>query len=152
MLEKNAKGNIKRVPIEPRGIAPDIPVVVLVNAGTASAAEIVAGALKDAHRATLVGEKTFGTGTVLSEFDLSDGSALLLAVEEWLTPDGHTIWYKGISPDEEVALPAKATPLFPTEEKGMSMTRLRASGDEQLVRALEILTGRHGPHEKSSSQ
>jgi len=70
-----------------------------------SGAEIVAGALKDAGRARLVGEKTFGTGTILQTFSLSDGSALMLAFEQWLTPAGHVIWHQGISPDIVVPLP-----------------------------------------------
>jgi carboxyl-terminal processing protease len=78
--EKNAQGRITPVPVKPKGMATDLPMVVLINGGTASAAEITAGALQDAHRATLVGETTFGTGTVLNEFHLSDGSALLLAI------------------------------------------------------------------------
>jgi carboxyl-terminal processing protease len=141
LLEKDAEGNIKPVPVEPGGVATDIPTVVLVNGGTASAAEIVAGALKDANRSTLVGEKTFGTGTVLSEFSLSDGSALLLAVEEWLTPSGHTIWHQGISPDVTVALPPDTTPLFPRAERGMTAAQLRASPDKQLLRAMAVLQG-----------
>ena len=91
----------------------DIPMVVLVDQGTASAAEIVAGALQDAGRATVVGETTFGTGTVLQEFPLSDGSVLLLAVEEWLTPKGRVIWHQGLDPDITVALPSDAEPLLP---------------------------------------
>ena len=73
------------------GLAPDIPLVVLVNTGTGSAAEILSGALQDARRAQLIGEKTFGTGTVLKQFPLHDGSALLLAIQEWLTPKGRVI-------------------------------------------------------------
>jgi len=121
--------------------APRLPLVVLINQGTASAAEIVAGALQDAHRATLVGETTFGTGTVLNEFHLSDGSVLLLATEEWLTPNGRVIWHQGISPDVAVSLPSTTAPLFPEAERGMTPEPLRASGDEQLLRALELLGG-----------
>jgi len=142
LLEKNAKGKITKFPIKPDGVAPDIPLVVLVNGGTASAAEIVAGALKDADRALLVGEKTFGTGTVLQEFPLSDGSALLLAVQEWLTPKGHTIWHQGIVPDRSVPLAEGVTPLFPLEEKGMGPAQLQASKDRQLLTAVELLTGK----------
>ncbi|MGA8178942.1 MAG: S41 family peptidase, partial [Desulfobacterales bacterium] len=86
-----------RVKLLKGGPARHIPIVCLVNGGTASVAEIVAGALQDHQRAELAGTTTFGTGTMLENFPLSDGSALLLAVREWLTPDGHTIWHKGIS-------------------------------------------------------
>lgn len=139
LLEKNAQGKIAQVPVQPKGLAPHIPMVVLVNGGTASAAEIVSGALQDAHRAVLVGETTFGTGTVLKEFPLSGGSALLLAVEEWLTPDGHTIWHKGITPNIVVSLPSQAIPIFPDALGGMTPAQLQASGDTQLLRAMNLL-------------
>ena len=69
-IERNAKGEEKASPVKPGGLATTIPLVVLVDEGTASAAEIVSGAIQDAGRATLVGQKTFGTGTVLGEFPL----------------------------------------------------------------------------------
>jgi carboxyl-terminal processing protease len=144
LLEKNVKGEITPVPVRSGGKATEIPMVGLVNGGTASAAEIVAGALQDAGRAKLVGEKTFGTGTVLREFPLSDGSALLLAVEEWLTPKGHTIWHQGISPNIVVALPQGVSPMFPETEGGLTEAQLRSGGDRQLLKALELLTGRKG--------
>jgi carboxyl-terminal processing protease len=140
---KNNKGVIKRVPVQPGGLTPDIKLVVLINGGTASAAEIMAGALQDAHRASLVGEKTFGTGTVLEQFKLADGSALLLAIAEWLTPDGRVIWHKGIMPDVEVPLPADAEPLYPAKIKDMTMAQIQADGDSQLLRALTLIT-EHG--------
>jgi carboxyl-terminal processing protease len=139
LLVKNAKGEIKPVPVRTGGIATNIPMTVLVNGGTASASEIVAGALQDAKRATVIGEQTFGTGTVLSQFGLSDGSALLLAIEEWLTPDGHTIWHKGIMPDIAIGLPAGADPLFPESEDTLSAARLRDSQDKQLLRSIQLL-------------
>jgi len=92
LLEKDAAGKTVPVPVRSGGIALDLPMVVLINGGSASAAEIVSGALRDGRRATIVGEKSFGTGTVLEIFPLSDGSALLLAVKEWLTPGGQRIW------------------------------------------------------------
>jgi len=121
-------------------MATDLPMVVLINGGTASAAEITAGALQDAHRATLVGETTFGTGTVLNEFHLSDGSALLLATEEWLTPAGRVIWHKGIAPDVTVSLLTNVAPLIPEAEQGMTTDQLHASGDEQLLQAIDVLS------------
>jgi len=139
LLEKNAKGEVTPVSVRPGGLALAIPMVVLINGGTASAPEIVAGALQDARRAPLVGEKTFGTGTVLSPFPLADGSALLLAVEEWLTPAGQVIWHKGISPDIPVLLPPEVRPLFPEAEKEMTAAQLRENKDEQLLRALDLL-------------
>jgi carboxyl-terminal processing protease len=140
LLEKDAQGQVKQLEVRPGGVATDVPMVVLINAGTASAAEIVAGALQDAHRAQLVGETTFGTGTVLSEFSLSDGSALLLAIQEWLTPGGRVIWHQGIVPDVEVSLSAGVTPLFPSAEQDLTSAQLQASDDGQLLRALELLT------------
>jgi carboxyl-terminal processing protease len=136
---KNAAGEIKPIPVRPEGMATDIPMVVLINHGTGSAAEIVSGAMQDAGRAKLVGETTFGTGTVLSQFDLSDGAALLLATEEWLTPKGRVIWHQGISPDVAVALMANASSLMPEQEQALTADQLKASGDTQLIRALELL-------------
>jgi carboxyl-terminal processing protease len=139
LLVKNARGEEKPVPAKAGGQATQIPLAVLVNGGTASGAEIVAGALRDAHRASLVGETTFGTGTVLSEFKLSDGSALLLAVEEWLTPSGDVIWHKGITPNVVVALASGASPLFPESERTMTLEQIQHSADAQLLKALELL-------------
>ena len=113
-----------------------LPMVVLVNEGTASASEIVVGALGDAGRAKSVGETTFGTGTVLTQFPLSDGSALVLAIQEWLTPSGKTIWHTGLTPDTVVSLAADVTPLFPEAEKGMTQAQIQSSGDHQLLDAM----------------
>ena len=140
LQEKDAQGNIKDVPIEPGGVAPNIPMVVLINKGTASASEIVAGALQDANRATLIGETTFGTGTVLERFTLSDGSALMLATQEWLTPKGRVIWHKGIPPNDTVSLPANATPLIPEAIQSMTPAQVQSSGDAQLLKGLQLLT------------
>jgi carboxyl-terminal processing protease len=142
LLVKDAQGRVEPVPVEKGGAATNIPMVALINGGTASGAEIVAGALRDANRATLVGETTFGTGTVLEQFPLSGGSALLLAVEEWLTPSGHTFWHKGIAPGVVVALPPDADILLPEAELDTTATQLQASGDAQLLRALALLSKR----------
>jgi carboxyl-terminal processing protease len=139
LLEKNVKGEITAVLVKEAGAALYIPMVCLVNGGTASAAEIVAGALQDHQRASLVGTTTFGTGTVLEQFSLSDGSALLLAVEEWMTPNGHIIWHKGIEPNLVVPLPEQVTPLFPEEERNMTPQELRENKDRQLLQALDLL-------------
>ena len=116
-----------------------LPLVVLINQGSASASEIVSGALQDHERATLVGETTFGTGTVLNEFGLSDGSAILLATEQWLTPDGRVIWREGIVPDEVVELTGPVQLLVPETADDLSAEEVAASEDAQVLRAVELL-------------
>jgi carboxyl-terminal processing protease len=144
LLVKNVQGQEQAIPVEAGGVATSIPMVVLVNQGTASASEIVAGALQDAHRATLIGETTFGTGTVLNAFPLSDGSQILLATEEWLTPSGRVIWHKGISPDITVSLSSSVTPLTPDGLQGMTATQLQSSQDVQLLKGISELTSGTG--------
>jgi carboxyl-terminal processing protease len=138
--EQDATGKIKSVPIDHKYTATALPLVVLINQGSASAAEITAGALQDAGRATLIGETTFGTGTVLNDFNLPDGSALLLATQEWLTPKGRVIWHHGITPDDQVSLPVTAHPLLPEAERSMTPAQMQASGDAQFLQALKTLT------------
>ena len=145
LQEKDVTGQTTPVPIKLGGIAVKIPLAVLVNNGTGSASEVVAAALKDAKRGPTIGETTFGTGTVLSQFTLSDGSALLLATEEWLSPSGNSIWHKGITPDTTVTLPANGTPLVPEAEAGLSLSQIRSSGDAQLTAALDALAGVAAP-------
>lgn len=140
LLEKDAQGNITHVPVKSGALTPDLPMVVLINQGTASAAEIVSGALQDADRAQLVGETTFGTGTVLQDFPLADGSSVLLATQEWLTPKGRVIWHQGIEPGQTVALPTGVLPLTPEGERQMSSAELQSSQDAQLLKALQLLS------------
>jgi len=121
----------------------DLPMVVLVDYGSASSAEIVTGALQDHGRAKAIGTRTYGTGTVLNEFGLSDGSAIRLGVEQWLTPKGRHIFPSGIDPDIEVALETDVLPLEPVDLESMSAAELAASGDAQLLRALEELGQAH---------
>lgn len=140
LFEKKAGGQVTPVPVQVGGLAVDLPLAVLVNGGTGSAAEIVAGAIQDARRAPLIGETTFGSGTVLQVFPLSDGSALLLAIEEWLTPGGRTIRHQGISPDFAVPSDPEKHPLIPAGERPKTLAELRASGDDQLLKALDLLS------------
>lgn len=139
LQEKDAKGKVDLVPVKQGGLATSIPMVVLINQGTASGAEIVAGALQDAGRARLIGETTFGTGTVLNQFALPDQSALLLATQEWLTPNGRLIWHHGITPDDIVALPAGASVVAPEVLKTLSADRVKTSADAQFLQALKDL-------------
>ncbi len=109
-----------------------------MNQGSASSAEIVAGALRDHDRAPLIGTTTFGTGTVLKEFTLDDGSAMLLGIAEWLTPNGDFIRESGIEPDIEVELGEEAEPLTPGEAEDLSKQEI-FERDAQLRRAFEAL-------------
>jgi carboxyl-terminal processing protease len=86
------------------GLAVDIPLVVLVNKGSASGSEVLSGALQDHQRALIVGTQTYGKGSVDSLFKMSDGSAIYLTISRWLTPDKHAIEGKGITPDYVIAL------------------------------------------------
>lgn len=102
----------------------NFPTIVLVNGGSASASEILAGALRDYKKATLVGELTFGKGSVQAISDLSDGSALKVTVAKWLTPAGDFINEKGIAPNIEVK---------------MTSEDLEKNLDPQFNKALELL-------------
>jgi carboxyl-terminal processing protease len=107
LLERDAQGETVTHVSQGDGLAREIPMVVMVNPGTASAGEIVAGALQQNDRAILVGETTLGTGTVLRPYTLSDGSVLRLGVTNWLTPDEELLKDKGVVPDSAVKLDPK---------------------------------------------
>lgn len=141
-VSRDASGKETPSPVSSGGIAPGVPVVVLVDHGTASAAEIVTGALQDAGRATVVGERTFGTGTVLGKFDLADGSALRIGTVEWLTPKGRRIWHEGLTPDVTLPLATDVERVVPADLGRLGASGVAASPDIQLRRALEILGGR----------
>ncbi len=123
------------------GLWLDKPLVVLVNRGSASAAEIVGGALRDNGRARLLGETTYGTGTVLIPFEQPDGSIVLLGTGLWLTADGDQLWKEGVEPDETVALPFDAFPSRPNDDPEVSEAELEGLDDDQLRAAFVELTG-----------
>jgi carboxyl-terminal processing protease len=139
LLQEDAQGKRETFPVKPGGIATDIPMVVLINRGSASASEIFAGAMQDHKRATVVGETTFGTGTVLRPFELDDGSGLLLGTSQWLTPNGRLIRKQGIEPDVVVDIPITADLVTPIQLKEMTQAELLQSEDNQLLKALELL-------------
>lgn len=119
----NSDGTTQEYEVDRKGKLLTIPLVVLVNRGSASAAEIVAGALRDYKRAKLVGEMTFGKGSVQTPQELKGGAGLHITTGKWLLPKGDSISKVGVKPDVEVALD----------------DTLEASRDAQLAKAIEVL-------------
>jgi carboxyl-terminal processing protease len=139
-MTEDANGTVTEVTVDAARSAIAMPVVVLVDGESASSAEIVAGALQDHRRATVVGQVTTGTGTVVGEYPLSDGSALRIGSVNWRTPNGTLIWHEGITPDESVTLAEGTHPVRPDRLRDMSPADVATSGDAQLLRAVELLS------------
>jgi carboxyl-terminal processing protease len=126
-----------------------MPIVILANLGSASAAEIVTGCLQDLHRAVVLGEKTFGKGSVQTIFPLDDGSALKLTVAKYYTPSHKVIHEQGITPDilvpmtdaEEAALVMQRSPGGVESLPEKQQAAIRAIHDTQLERAQDLLKG-----------
>jgi len=126
LYERHKDGRERTYLAKKGGLATDLDLVVLVDGGTASGAEIIAGALQARGRAPLVGERTYGKGAVQNVYDLSDGSSLHVTVAKLFTPDMRLIDGDGLEPDEAVPFSPEA------HERGE---------DPQMKRALEILAG-----------
>jgi carboxyl-terminal processing protease len=139
-IRKEASGKRDEIKVEGDPESTNTPLTVLVDGGSASSSEILAGALRDNGRATVIGETTFGTGTVLSEFVLKDGSSILLGVAEWLTPDGDFIRETGIKPDVKVPLAKGTAPLTPDDLHDLSREQIFKT-DAQLREAYKKLQG-----------
>ena len=130
LITKGKKDKEELTTSEKDPIIKDIPVVVLVNEGTASASEILAGALKDKYEnTTIVGKTTYGKGVIQTLYNLSDGSGLKITTEEYYTPNHKKINKEGIKPDVEVDLTK--------DENGYYETGI--DKDAQLLKAIEIL-------------
>lgn len=126
LYERNNQGLNQTFRADNGDAGEDIPMVVLVNAGSASASELVAGALRDNDRAVLVGDVTFGKGSVQQIRTLSNGAELRVTIARWYTPGDVNIGANGLTPDFEVELPEDVS--------------LGAEDDPQLQRAIEFLT------------
>jgi carboxyl-terminal processing protease len=140
----------KQIPVKPSDLSHGKRVVVLINAGSAATAEVVAGALQDNHRATLIGTRTYGAGTVLTDLSLGRGQGeLRLATEQYFTPSGHPITAKGISPDIEVAQDTPDSPKSGVKASGPKKQVVQSyippdpSADKALNRAYAELRGTH---------
>jgi carboxyl-terminal processing protease len=124
LTERQRGKDEKEYRVKQAGIATEIPLVVLVNEGSASASEIVAGSIRDNDRGTLIGQQTFGKGSVQNTHTLQDGSSLRVTVARWYLPDGQNLDGNGITPDIQVPLTAEEA---------------AADKDPQLDRAVEYL-------------
>ena len=127
-------------------IRPHYPMAILINGGSASGSEIVAGALKDLNRAILVGETTFGKGSVQSVIQLQDGSAMRLTTAKYYTPSKQVIHEHGVTPTIRATLTPEQERILITQRREESFTeqeRKEISGfhDTQLERAVDALKG-----------
>ena len=107
VTQDDGNGNKLDLKVEKKGILQDIPMVLLVNKGSASASEILSGAMRDYNRALIVGETSFGKGTIQTAEDLGGGAGIHITVAKWLTPNGTWVHQKGLEPDVAVEPDAK---------------------------------------------
>ena len=107
VIQDDGKGNQVEMDVNRKGLLTDVPLVILINKGSASASEIVSGAMRDHNRAILVGEASFGKGTIQQAEDLGGGAGLHITIAKWLTPNQTWVHEKGLTPDVVVALDPK---------------------------------------------
>ena len=139
LRDREPNGTEHEYDAQPDASATRLPLVVLVDGDSASCAEIVAGALQNNHRARLLGTTTFGTGTLITDFPLADGSVLSIGTSEWLTPAGRSAWHIGLVPDVLVELAPGVAPVRPDRLAALGSKGLARSRDAQLLRAIELL-------------
>lgn len=138
--EEDAEGNNREVrTVGSNGEWQEGPLVVLIDDNSASASEIVSSSIRDNERGDLVGQTTFGTGTVLLPFELEDKSLAVLGTELWLTADGEEIWKKGVDPTLEVELDPEADVAYPYTYSNNTVTEdvFADVADNQLTTAYE---------------
>ena len=132
---------------EPEKKITDLPVAVIVNRGTAGAAEIVAAAILDNQRGEVVGDKTFGEGSVTKLIEVPDGSALILSVAKYYTPAGKIIQDNGVTPNQLIASSADLAAALPDDDDGSNAPdepqKTSPKEDEQLHRAIEVLKAKY---------
>lgn len=145
MYERDADGELETHLTSRNGLAREIPIVALINPGTASAGEILAASLQQNDRAELVGETTTGTGTVLRPYYFRDGSMLRLGVTNWLTPDQSLLKDKGVTPDHEVPIAAEIPMIDAYALEEMDAAGVRAVEDPQFKAALDLLKSKIAP-------
>ncbi len=139
--QQQRDGSVEEFRALPNGVALDMPMAVLIDEGSASASEIVAGALRDNGRARLLGETTFGTGTVLSSVELDDGSMVVIGTGLWLTPEGESIWKEGVEPDQRVSLDPGIYAVVPADDANITASELVRLDDAQLQMAQAVVVG-----------
>ena len=137
--QRDAKGETSELKAFGSGLAREIPVIVLINKSSASAAEINAGALRDHGRAKLVGETTAGTGTILNSYTLSDGSVVRIGVTNWLTPKLKLLKDQGVTPDVVIPQETSVRLLDGYSLESMTAEELGKSVDRQFNSALTLL-------------
>lgn len=104
VMQENSQGERSGYPVNRQGKLLNLPLIVMINKGSASASEIVAGAMQDTKRGRLVGDKSFGKGTIQSTKDLDNNTGIHITTAKWLTPDGRWIHHVGLTPDFEIAI------------------------------------------------
>jgi carboxyl-terminal processing protease len=127
VLLEERRGKRETLSTNGKGELADLPMVILINNGTASAAEILAGALRDDRQIILVGETTFGKGSVQDFLDLDNGGSLKLTVARWFTPSGQSIDQTGLKPDIDVAAPTDQSDQDPQYDRALEELRTRIS-------------------------